>query len=83
MNRGKKILQMRRLINRYGEITEEYRCYPNKFYPPYRKGSYFAAYISARLGFCSAVGDIDKYNVYKELVNEIKDHIVTGNITNF
>ncbi len=62
---------MRRFINRYGEITEEYERPPDNSCPPYRKGSYFASFISESLGLCCSVGDIDKYTVYKEIVKEI------------
>ena len=66
---------MRRFINGYGEITDEYKRSPDKFCPSYRKGSYFATFDSRELGLCCSVGDIDKYTVYKELVKAIKNCI--------
>ncbi len=75
MNRGKKLKQMRRFINKYGVIDEEGKRPPDTSYPPYRKGSYFAAFFSDTLGFSACVGDVDKYQAYKEIVREIKDHI--------
>lgn len=66
---------MRRFINSYGVITDEYKRPPDKLYPPYRKGSYFASFDSEELGLCCTIGDIDKYKVYKELVKIIKEYI--------
>ena len=45
MNRGKKLKQMRRFINKYGVIDKEYDRPPDKTFPPYRKGSYYAHFI--------------------------------------
>lgn len=73
MNRGKKLKQMKRFINKYGSINEEYKRPPDKNYPPYRKGSYFAFFISDEIG--CAVGDVDKYHVYKAIVKEIKEDL--------
>lgn len=76
MNRGKKIKQMRRFINKHGVIDKEYKRPPDKNYPPYRKGSYFATFLSNdELDFASCVGHIDKYHVYKSIVNDIKEHL--------
>ena len=76
MNRGKKIKQMRRFINKYGVIDKEYKRPPDKNYPPYRKGSYFACFLSNdELDFVSGVGHIDKYHVYKSIVSDIKEHL--------
>ena len=75
MNRGKKLKQMRRFINKYGVIDAEYKRPPDKSYPPYRKGSYFAVFLSDTLGVSACVGDVDKYHVYKEIVRVIKGHI--------
>lgn len=75
MNRGKKLKQMRRFINKYGVIDNEYKRPPDKCYPPYRKGSYYATFLSDELDLSVCVGHIDKYQVYKEIVRQIKDHI--------
>jgi hypothetical protein len=75
MNRGKKLKQMCRFINKYGIIDQEYKRPPDKNYPPYRKGSYFAVFLSDKLDLSACVGDVDKYQVYKEIVREIKDRI--------
>ena len=75
MNRGNKIKQMRRFINKYGVIDKEFKRPPNKNYTPYRKRSYFATFYSDKLDFSTCVGHIDKYNVYKSIIEEIKDHI--------
>lgn len=74
MNRGKKLKQMRRFINKYGVIDDEYKRPPDKYYPPYRKGSYYATFLSNELGLSACVGHVDKYQVYKEIVRMIKDH---------
>jgi len=71
MNRGKKLKQMRRFINKHGVIDKEYKRPPDKNFPPYRKGSYFASFNSEDIAMCC--GHVDKYHVYKEIVNEIKD----------
>ena len=75
MNRGKKLKQMRRFINKYGVIDNEYKRPPDKYYPPYRKGSYYATFLSNDLSLSVCVGHIDKYQVYKEIVRQIKDHL--------
>lgn len=68
----KKIKQMRRLINKYGVITVEYKRPKDEFY---RKGSYFANFNSDILDCNSCIGHIDKYNVYKSIVRDIKEYI--------
>ena len=73
MNRRKKLKQMRKFINKYGIIDKEYKRPPNKSYQPYRKGSYFACFLSDELGLASCVGDTNKYYVYKEIVREINE----------
>ena len=73
MNRARKLKQMRRFINKYGVIDKEYKRPPDKNYPPYRKGSYFAIFISDELDLSTCVGHIDKYQVYKEFVKEINN----------
>ena len=75
MNRGKKIKQMRRFINKYGIIDKEHKRPPNKNYPPYRKGSYEVVFFSDELDFSACVGHIDKYHVYKSIIEEIKHYI--------
>lgn len=75
MNRARKLKQMRRLINKYGVINEEYTRPPDKNYPPYRKGSYYANFLSDKFDLSASIGDIDKYAVYKAIVAEIKRHI--------
>ena len=72
MNRARKLKQMRRFINKHGVIDKEYKRPPDKNYPPYRKGSYFAIFISDELDLSACVGHINKYQVYKEIVKEIK-----------
>ena len=75
MNRGRKLKQMRKFINKYGVIGDEYKRPPDKNYPPYRKGSYCAVFLSDKLSLSASVGDVDKYEVYKAIVAEIKQHI--------
>ena len=75
MNRGKKLKQMRRFINKYGVIDEEYERLPDRDFIPYRIGSYFAAFYSDKLDFNASVGNVDKYQVYKDIVNLIKERI--------
>ena len=75
MNRGKKLKQMRRFINKYGVIDKEYERLPDRDFIPYRKGSYFAAFYSDKLDFSACVGNVDKYHVYKDVVNLIKERI--------
>lgn len=75
MNRGKKIKQMRRFINKYGVISAECKRPPDKNFPPYRKGSYQAHFDSEQFGLSYSVGHINKYEVYKCIVAEIKDRI--------
>ena len=76
MNRGKKLKQMRRFINKYGVIDKEYDRPPDKTFPPYRKGSYFATFYSDELDISVCAGDVDKYHVYKEIVRTIKEKIM-------
>ena len=75
MNRGKKLKQMRRFINKHGVIEIEYNRPPDKTYPPYRKGSYFACFVSDELDIGCCVGDTDKYRVYKQIVETIKEYL--------
>lgn len=75
MNRSKKIRQMRRFIDKYGFIEREYKRDPDKFYRPYRKGSYFASFFShAKPGYSILCGDVDRYCVYKSLIESIKEN---------
>ena len=76
MNRGKKLKQMRRFINKYGVIDKEYDRPPDKTFLPYRKGSYFATFFSNELDISVCAGDVDKYHVYKEIVRTIKEKIM-------
>ena len=78
MNRGKKTKQMRKFINEYGYIDKEYKRPPDKNYPPYRKGSYFACFLPYDNGPAMCIGDVDKYNVYKTIVNAIKEYLKEG-----
>ena len=72
MNRGKKLKQMRKFINKHGVIDVEYKREPDKNFRPYRKGSYFASFLSDELELVCCIGDVDKYQVYKTITNEIK-----------
>ena len=78
MNRKRKTFQNLKIIRRYGVITEEYKRPPEPYYP---KGSYFANFQSEKLSLNCCCGDVDKYNVYKEIVKTIKE-IERKNITN-
>lgn len=70
MNHGKMIKRMMKFIKKYGIIKVEYHR-PKDIY--YRKGSYVAVFDSEKLDMVYSVGDIDKYHVYKNIVNEIKN----------
>ena len=63
---------MRRFINKYGVIDKEHKRQPDK---SYRKGSYFASFVSDKLGLTACVGHIDKYQVYKSIARDIKELI--------
>lgn len=76
MHRGKKLRQMRRFICKHGFITEEHSRPPDKFFRPYRKGSYFISFISFDDSLAACVGDVDKYRAYRELVREIKKYSI-------
>ena len=75
MNRSKKLRQMRRFILKHGIIDEEGERPPEKNFRPYRKGSYYANYLSDELGLTAAVGDSNKYEVYKSLRDIVKQYI--------
>ena len=76
MNRGKKLKQMRRFINKYGVIDKEYDRPPDKTFPPYRKGSYYAHFIPYKDEIdILCIGNVNKYQVYKRIVKIIKEHI--------
>lgn len=75
MNRAKKLKQMRRFILKHGVIDEEGNRPPEKNFRPYRKGSYYANYLSDELGLTAAVGDSNKYEVYKSLRDIVKQYI--------
>lgn len=77
MNRKRKIKQMKKLINKYGVITQEYKRPKDNYY---RKGSYYANFDSGLMDFNSSVGHIDKYHVYKNIVNDIKEYIRNGHL---
>ena len=79
MHRGKKLKQMRRFINKHGVIDNEYKRPPDKNFRPYRKGSYFASFLSSDNSLATCVGDIDKYHVYKELVKQINEYVIKEN----
>lgn len=69
MNRKRKIKYMKKFINTYGTITQEYKRPKDEYY---RKGSYFAVFDSLKCGMCCAVGNIDQYHVYKDIIENIK-----------
>lgn len=75
MNRKKKIKYMRKFILKHGVIKEEYKRLPDKHYPPYKKGSYYADFRSEELDIAASIGDVDKYQVYKSLVKLIKEEL--------
>ena len=76
MNRGKKLKQMRRFINKHGVIEIEYNRPPDKTYPPYRKGSYYVRFIPDKDELdILCIGGVNKYQVYKQIVKRIKEHI--------
>lgn len=74
MTRGRKIKQMRKFINNWGTILQERKLPPNPNYRPYRKGSYLVVFASDFLDLSVSCGDVDKYNAYKGIVEEIKLH---------
>lgn len=76
MNRGRKIKQMRKFILKYGFISKEHSREPDKSFPPYRKGSYEAVFLDNYGITSQCVGDVDKYQVYKEIVKAIKQDII-------
>lgn len=76
MNRGKKLKQMHRFINKHGVIEIEYNRPPDNIYPPYRKGSYYARFIPDENELdILCIGGVNKYQVYKQIVKKIKEHI--------
>lgn len=75
MNRAKKLKQMRRFILKHGVIDEEGNRPPEKNFRPYRKGSYYVNYLSDELNLTAAVGDSNKYEVYKSLRDIVKQYI--------
>lgn len=72
MNRKRKTKQMRKFIYQYGTIKTEYKRPKDSYY---RKGSYFAVFDSEKLDMVCSVGHIDKYHVYKSIVQDIKDEL--------
>ena len=78
MNRKKKLKYMRRFILKHGVIKEEYKRPPDKNFSPYRKGSYYADFRSEELDIAASIGDVDKYQVYKNLVKLIKEELRQG-----
>lgn len=72
MNRKRKIKQMRKFILRHGELRNEGKIPPNKYY---RKGYYFAAFVSDQESLC--ISDRDKYQVYKGIIEEIREYNLT------
>ena len=80
MNRGRKIKQMRHFINKYGYIKHEYKLPKDEYY---RKGSYYACFIGDSdklVKMCMIITDIDKYTVYKIIMEEIKFILKNKNI---
>ena len=69
MNRSQKIKQMKKIINKYGEIKTEYKKPKDEYY---RKGSYYVVFDSKKLDMIYTIHDIDKYHVYKNIVKYIK-----------
>lgn len=76
MNRGNKIKQMRKFILKYVTIDKERKRTPDRYYPPYRKGSYEAVYTSKNdeCKYGGVIGHINKYEVYKSIVRDIKEY---------
>lgn len=70
MNKSKKLRQMRKFIMKQGEIDKEYTQPPDWFY---RKGSYFASFLSlAEPKYSILTVQKNKYLAYKSIVENIK-----------
>lgn len=72
MNRGKRIKMLKKIILKYGDIITEYNREPEKYYHPYRKGSYYMNYQSKSGNYSGYIGAKNKYEVYKAVVKDIK-----------
>lgn len=70
MNRKRKLQRMQKIIKHYGTILAEYKRPADSCY---RKGSYFASFQSEKLGLSCSIGHINKYEVYKSIVECIKE----------
>lgn len=70
MNRKRKLQRMLRVIKHYGTITGEFKRPADSYY---RKGSYFASFSSHSLGLSCSIGHTNKYEVYKGIVECIKE----------
>lgn len=69
MNKRIAIKQMKKFINENGRIIKEYKRPRDSFYT---SGSYFAVFESEELDTIAGLGNVDKYSVYKRIVEEIK-----------
>ena len=64
---------MRRYINKYGVIKEEYKRPKDGFYT---KGSYYASFDSDKLDMFCCIGHINQYCVYKSIIELIKEQLI-------
>lgn len=71
-----KISEMLKTIQKYGKITQEYKMRPDPTFPPYQKGSYNATFQDKYGIVSAAVGNINKYMVYKDIINLIKNEVI-------
>lgn len=76
MNRGKKLKQMLRFLNKNGRIDSEIKRPPDPDFQPYRKGSVLVVYRCEVGSFC--VGDKNRYMAYKSIYNYVKKSIKKG-----
>lgn len=78
MNRGKKLKQMLRFLNKNGRIESEIKRPPEPDFQPYRKGSVLVVYHCEVTDASFCVGDVNRYAAYKSLYNEVKESIERG-----
>lgn len=80
MNKRQRIRMWRKYILKYAKICEETKRPPEKWYRPYRKGSYYLAIVQEN-GLSASIGHKNKYLAYKEAYYILKNylHEVGGN----
>ena len=74
MNKRQRIKMWRKYILKYANICEETKRPPDKWYRPYRKGSYYLI-LNQENGLSASIGHKNKYLAHKEAYYILRNYL--------